>query len=77
MSNRPLNLNAEIIQNKLRANENYKMLIYYRFLVDPISKPAKELIINFRTQDTAGGTGYFNITLASSIKDSEKPKLVC
>ena len=75
VSDKPSNLNVEVIKNKLRANTKYKTLIYYNRIQAPTNIYSHTF--EFLTQDTAGGDGYLKITFASSIAEDKKSDVVC
>lgn len=76
-SQKVMNLNFEMIKSTLRANQKYKTTLYYAPIGTAAYTDLRVFEFDFTTQDTAGGTGYLNITFATAIQDADKPKVVC
>lgn len=68
-----------MIKGELKANQKYRTTIYYALIsaAAPTYTDTNKFEFEFTTQDTAGGTGYLNITFATAISDADKPKVVC
>lgn len=74
VSNKPNNFNFKVIEDTLKANQNYNSTIYWE---DIDAANSGQIDLYFSTQDTAGGIGFVNITFVSSIEDAKKSDVVC
>lgn len=69
----PNSFNIEMLNGRLKGNNDYKTLIYY----EDLSGNKGTTTIEYKTRDTAGGFGYLNITFVSAVKNEDKPDLMC